>query len=770
MVGMAGTSFLLSALVMTYAVTWSAADLKDEAPCASSIFCNGLLLKAAQNAMIYNDSKTFVDLHLKQSEDVILQAFGELVDRTDANVMREFVAEYFDGPNIEFEDWEPSDWKENPGFIDGIKDDELKEWARDLNELWKELGRQIKQDVLTNADRYSLIHVENPFIVPGGRFREFYYWDSYWIFKGLLLSEMTETVKGMLTNFVSISKSIGHVPNGNRVYYEKRSQPPFLIPSVYLYLQATDDIETIRTFLPDLEIEYQFWMTDRAIDITKDANVYTLNRYNVNMGMPSAPGHIVAVTTVRPSGEELASRCVYLAIPRYTTSTWACPGNNLTAVLPRSPRSRRCDRAIDITKNSNVYTLNRYNVNMGMPRPESYREDIETADGKNEEEAAEVYSNLASAAESGWDFSTRWFRDGATLGSIRTKEIVPVDLNSVLCLSEWALYEMYNTTGNESKAATYLQAFNDRKRAISEVLWSEDEGAWFDYDIVDEDIVDQFYPSNIMPMWASCYDDTNDIQQQVLDYLKKEGVLEFPGGIPTSLTKSGQQWDYPNAWPPLQDIVIETLRKSDVEEANDYALKLAQNWTLTNWRAYKETDLMFEKYDVEKQGVPGHGGEYAVQEAAEVYSNLASAAESGWDFSTRWFRDGATLGSIRTKEIVPVDLNSVLCLSEWALYEMYNTTGLMTIGLLLRNINSFLSTNNIIRFQYDVEKQGVPGHGGEYAVQAGFGWTNGVIMSLLDHYGDQLEVGETGSSGHATVFILLNVVCLFAALILARDE
>ncbi|XP_030833621.1 trehalase [Strongylocentrotus purpuratus] len=585
MVGMAGTSFLLSALVMTYAVTWSAADLKDEAPCASSIFCNGLLLKAAQNAMIYNDSKTFVDLHLKQSEDVILQAFGELVDRTDANVMREFVAEYFDGPNIEFEDWEPSDWKENPGFIDGIKDDELKEWARDLNELWKELGRQIKQDVLTNADRYSLIHVENPFIVPGGRFREFYYWDSYWIFKGLLLSEMTETVKGMLTNFVSISKSIGHVPNGNRVYYEKRSQPPFLIPSVYLYLQATDDIETIRTFLPDLEIEYQFWMTDRAIDITKDANVYTLNRYNVNMG---------------------------------------------------------------------------------MPRPESYREDIETADGKNEEEAAEVYSNLASAAESGWDFSTRWFRDGATLGSIRTKEIVPVDLNSVLCLSEWALYEMYNTTGNESKAATYLQAFNDRKRAISEVLWSEDEGAWFDYDIVDEDIVDQFYPSNIMPMWASCYDDTNDIQQQVLDYLKKEGVLEFPGGIPTSLTKSGQQWDYPNAWPPLQDIVIETLRKSDVEEANDYALKLAQNWTLTNWRAYKETDLMFEKYDVEKQGVPGHGG--------------------------------------------------------------------------------------------------------EYAVQAGFGWTNGVIMSLLDHYGDQLEVGETGSSGHATVFILLNVVCLFAALILARDE
>ncbi|XP_054760033.2 trehalase-like [Lytechinus pictus] len=580
---MAVTRFFLRVLVMTYVITWSAADLKDEAPCDSPIFCNGPLLEAAQNARIYNDSKTFVDLHLKQSEETILAAFSQLPNATDADAMKAFVGQYFDGPNIEFEDWEPSDWTENPGFIEGIKDADLKEWAKDLNELWKDLGRQIKQDVLTNADRYSLLHVENPFIVPGGRFREFYYWDSYWIFKGLLLSEMTETVKGMLTNFVSITKSLGHVPNGNRVYYEKRSQPPFLIPSVYLYLQATDDLETIRTFLPDLETEYQFWMTNRSIDITKE---------------------------------------------------------------------------------SNVHTLNRYNVYMGMPRPESYREDIETAHGNNEEDAAEVYSNLASAAESGWDFSTRWFRDGETLATIRTKEIVPVDLNSVLCLCERALYEMYNMTGNETKAETYLQAFNKRKEAIAAVLWSEEHGAWFDYDTVSENTVEEFYPSNIMPMWASCFEDTNDVQQKVLDYLKGEGVLDYAGGIPTSLTRSGQQWDYPNAWPPLQDIVIETLRQSDVEEANDYALKLAQNWTLTNWRAYNETNLMFEKYDVERQGVPGHGG--------------------------------------------------------------------------------------------------------EYAVQAGFGWTNGVIMSLLDHYGDQLQI-DTGSGSHETAFILLNIICLVIALFLSHD-
>lgn len=35
------------------------------------------------------------------------------------------------------------------------------------------------------------------------------------------------------------------------------------------------------------------------------------------------------------------------------------------------------------------------------------------------------------------------------------------------------------------------------------------------------------------------------------------GALQFPNGVPTSLRQSGQQWDYPNAWPPLQHMLIE---------------------------------------------------------------------------------------------------------------------------------------------------------------------------------------------------------------------
>ena len=73
------------------------------------------------------------------------------------------------------------------------------------------------------------------------------------------------------------------------------------------------------------------------------------------------------------------------------------------------------------------------------------------------------------------------------------------------------------------------------------------------------------------------------------------GVLDYPGGVPTSLLNTAEQWDYPNAWPPLQEIVIQTLAASSVTEAREYALKLAQNWTLTNWKGYLETNIMFEK-------------------------------------------------------------------------------------------------------------------------------------------------------------------------------
>ncbi|XP_033641630.1 trehalase-like [Asterias rubens] len=506
----------------------------------SEIFCDGPLLSAAQNAFIFNDSKTFVDLHLKNDPATVLSDF-ESLNSTDMGVMQSFVDANFDGPAIEFSPWVPPDWQLSPAILEKIQDPELRAWASDLHTLWKDLGRKIKDDVDINKDQYSLMHVDNPFVVPGGRFREFYYWDSYWIIKGLLLSGMTDTVKGMLSNFISIVDQLGFVPNGNRIYYQRRSQPPFLIPSVNEYLKVTGDFQFVRDNLPTLQKEYEFWMVNRSVEVRKQ------------------------------DGGSVES-----------------------------------------------YTLNRYNVFMGKPRPESYREDVETAAGLPEVDAAEVYSNLASAAESGWDFSSRWFGQQGTLSSIRTKQIVPVDLNSIMCMNERLLAEFYEQAGDTVKAAEFTTAYQTRRSAIQNVLWKESTGVWLDYDLELSATRDEFYLSNILPMWAGCYGSEvgaakHEIDGKVLSYLKNEGVLDYPGGVPTSKKNTSEQWDYPNAWPPLQQMLIEALDNSDLKEAKQIAFDLAQKWTLTNYLAYKENKVMYEKYDVTNQGVPGHGGEYGVQ-------------------------------------------------------------------------------------------------------------------------------------------------------------
>jgi len=65
-------------------------------------------------------------------------------------------------------------------------------------------------------------------VIPGGRFKEGYYWDSYWIVKGLIASDMLDTAEEVVRNFLIIVEKYGYVPNGFRKYYLNRSQPPFL--------------------------------------------------------------------------------------------------------------------------------------------------------------------------------------------------------------------------------------------------------------------------------------------------------------------------------------------------------------------------------------------------------------------------------------------------------------------------------------------------------------------------------------------------------------
>ncbi|XP_072049536.1 trehalase-like isoform X1 [Amphiura filiformis] len=508
-----------------------------------NIFCDGKLLDAVQGTKLFDDSKTFVDMHLKRSPEETLAAFDAIDDpwiRDDQGIPRvlhDFVSEYFEEPGTEFEQWIPDDWKERPAFLSIIKDGTLRDWAGIVHSLWKKLGRKVISEISLNPEQYSLIYVDKPFIIPGERFREQYYWDTYWIIKGLLVSGMTQTVRGMLSNFVDLVKRFGFVPNGNRIYYTNRSQPPLLIPSVYEYYKATNDLDFVKDILPALEEEYKFWVTKRSVDVVK-------------------------------------------------------PG---------------CDR---------TYKMCRYKVETDKPRPESYREDMETA-SCNKGTAA-IYAHITSTAESGWNFSSRWCQEGCKtlLTFVCTTDILPVDLNSFLCLNEKLLAKFFDICGETTKRVHYHHAYLARRQAIQDIFWVEEAGAWFDFDLQTQSNRYQFYLSNITPLWIDSFDDTvkhdegsNEVAEKVIAYLEKSDAFIFPGGVPTSQQNTGEQWDFPNAWPPLQDMLITALDSTSLPKAKELAFQIAQKWITTNWRVYQTEDFMFEKYDVEKQA-SGHGGEF----------------------------------------------------------------------------------------------------------------------------------------------------------------
>ncbi|KAL4696901.1 hypothetical protein H8959_002599 [Pygathrix nigripes] len=239
-------------------------------------------------AKLYQDDKQFVDMPLSIAPEQVLQIFTELARDHNHSIPRGqlqvFVQEHFQVKGLQ--PWTPADWKDSPQFLQKISDAKLRVWAGQLHQLWKKLGKKMKPEVLSHPERFSLIYSEHPFIVPGGRFVEFYYWDSYWVMEGLLLSEMAETVKGMLQNFLDLVKTYGHVPNGGRVYYLQRSQPPLLTLMMDCYLTHTNDTTFLQENIEMLALELDFWTKNTTVSVSLEGKNYLLNRYYVPYGGP----------------------------------------------------------------------------------------------------------------------------------------------------------------------------------------------------------------------------------------------------------------------------------------------------------------------------------------------------------------------------------------------------------------------------------------------------------------------------------------------------
>ena len=189
------------------------------------------ILHTAQVLHLFLDSKEFVDMPMKTDPEEIFLAWSLLPNKSHLvrEEMLEFVEKYYLPPGTEMEPFSAFvDHSASPPLLEKIRDPHLRSFAKHLNELWPKFGRVTTEDVHRNPQRYTLFPQKNPFLVPGGRFREFYYWDSFWIIKGLLLCGMAITARGMIENMIDMLDRFGFIPNGSRSYYLNRSQPPLL--------------------------------------------------------------------------------------------------------------------------------------------------------------------------------------------------------------------------------------------------------------------------------------------------------------------------------------------------------------------------------------------------------------------------------------------------------------------------------------------------------------------------------------------------------------
>ncbi|KAL8436207.1 hypothetical protein ACSSS7_001937 [Eimeria intestinalis] len=175
-------------------------------------------------------------------------------------------------------------------------------FAKNLISIWPSLGRTTDftcstgslsvEEAHSSELRTTLVELPHGFIIPGGRFRELYYWDAYWTIRGLLYSGMVSTARGMILNFAHLIKNFGFIPNGTRTYYLTRSQPPVFSLMLSTFFAFTGDLQLVRDTYLDVEREYFYWIDDceRQTTVTVGAEECHLQRYVGHQSTPRPEG------------------------------------------------------------------------------------------------------------------------------------------------------------------------------------------------------------------------------------------------------------------------------------------------------------------------------------------------------------------------------------------------------------------------------------------------------------------------------------------------
>jgi alpha,alpha-trehalase len=319
----------------------------------------------------------------------------------------------------------------------------------------------------------------------------------------------------------------GFIPNGGRIYYLNRSQPPVFIAMLAKYIEASKDTGILRRGLPLAERELQWWTTQRTINVTS-------------------------------------------------------PFTNTT------------------------HELAHYAVGNSAPRPESYFQDYSTANDPTlpsltQEQRSALYAELASGAESGWDYSSRWMAqpnastNNAALRTLRTRAVLPVDLNSILYKAHTLVAGFYkdhseyapNPKNASQMASQHQSRAEDIKKGVLDLFWDDKKLAFYDFILPSSGVAATdnstnakragggegegslgahstvFSAAHYYPFWNGIYP-PSVLASSAAAYgaFASLGLVlaRYNGTLPSTFLTTGQQWDAPNAWPPHQYIALEALR------------------------------------------------------------------------------------------------------------------------------------------------------------------------------------------------------------------
>ncbi|KAJ1838040.1 hypothetical protein LPJ73_007203, partial [Coemansia sp. RSA 2703] len=256
--------------------------------CDSPIYCYGDLLHAVQMAKLYADDKTFVDKPTKRPLDEVLAGFESIggINAT-RQALKAFVLNNFaeEGQELKQINDLPQ-FNPNPEFLQKVHDPLLREFGRTVNGYWKTLIREQDLTQLCDGCVSSMLPLKYHFVVPGGRFREIYYWDTYFTLEGLLISGLKDIAKSNIRDLLDFVDMFGFVPNGARVYYQDRSQPPMLALMVQLYDRYAKGDGFAASALPQLLKEYEYWAKHHSVTVHASDGDHVLSRYIVDTDQP----------------------------------------------------------------------------------------------------------------------------------------------------------------------------------------------------------------------------------------------------------------------------------------------------------------------------------------------------------------------------------------------------------------------------------------------------------------------------------------------------